>query len=72
MTKTGTAMAAKPIANITTRAVHWVSSTLSKPSCSYHSQSANSVAKTKKAATRTAITASVMPIARREELGGVA
>lgn len=68
-TKTGIAMAAKPMTNMVTRAVHCVTRTLSNPSCSYHSQSAKRLAKVKNATTRAAITARVMPTARRSGLG---
>ena len=62
---TGTAMPRNPTTNITTRAIHWVSSTESNPSWSYQSQSAYRFAKTKNATTSAAMIASEIAMIRR-------
>ncbi len=69
---TGTAIARKPTTNITLRPIHWVVSTVVKPSWSNHSQSEYRFAKTKNATTSAAITARVIEMIRRERLAGVA
>ena len=67
---TGSAIATKPTANITTRANHCVVRTPSKPNWRYHCQSAYRLANAKNAMTSTMRTPMVMAIARRTGFGG--
>src|SRR6478735_903869 len=62
-------MPRNPIANITSRASHWVASTDWNPSWAYQSQSAYRLAKTKKATTSTAMIARLIAMTLRDREG---